>query len=229
MRFLILASVISMAGVGLLTQSPSQPEPAPADLDGWTADVAFRPEDGGRPQAPPAAGALAGGAFVDETTQTYPVHGTTESEILASLRANGPSADGKTFFGLTGSESSYRLQPQMQAATCVADDARIELAVTITLPSWDAPADAPYELKRDWTRFETALKRHEDGHRDIAVQGAHAIREALRGVRRASCQDVQFEARQRADRIARETEEAHNRYDEQTDHGRTQGAQWPLP
>ena len=218
-----------MAGVGLVSRTSSEPAPAPPDLEGWTADVGSASAGGARPQPSSAGGGLVGGAFVEETTQMYPVRGVTESEILASLRANGPSMNGESFFGLTASESSYRLQPRMETATCVAGDARVELAVTITLPSWDAPADAPYELKRDWARFETALKRHEDGHRDIAVQGAEAIREALRGFSRASCQDVQFEARARADRIARETEAAHNRYDEQTDHGRTQGAQWPVP
>ena len=231
MRFIILASVLCLIGFGVLTRTSPQPEPAEPDLEGWTADVTFTPTDGASPQPPahPAGGGLPGGAFVDESMRTYPVRGETEREILASLRANGPSTNGQSFFGLTASESSYHLQPRMQRATCVAEDARVELAVTITLPSWDAPDDAPYKLKRDWARFETALKRHEDGHRDIAVQGAEAIRDALRGFRRASCREVQFEARQRADRIALETEEAHNRYDEQTDHGRTQGAQWPLP
>lgn len=167
--------------------------------------------------------------FVDVKEQTYPVRGATEAEILETMRSTGPQAGGERFFGLTASESSFRMQPRMDGPSCVAEDARIELAVTITLPEWEPSPDAAYELRRDWTRFATALKRHEDEHRRIAEEGAEATRAALKGLRRASCQDVEFEARQRAERIAERTEAAHNRYDDETDHGRTQGAQWPLP
>ena len=167
--------------------------------------------------------------FTDVDELTYVVEGTSAHEILASMRASGPSAGGETYFGLTASESSYQMQPRMEGPSCVAEEVRVELAVTITLPVWESTDEAPYELQRDWARFSTALQRHEDGHRQIAADGAEATHSALQGLRRATCQDVEFEARQRAQRIAARTEAEHNRYDSETDHGRTQGAQWPLP
>lgn len=199
------------------------------ETGGWVVGTTDSPTRGIPVPTPPAGGGIEGGTFVDVTEQTYAVEGATESEILASLRANGPNAGGESFFGLTASESSFHMQPRMDGSSCVAEDVRVELAVTVTLPEWDPTADAPYELTRDWTRFATALKRHEDKHRQIAAEGAQATHAALLGLRRATCQDVEFEARQRAQRIADKTAAEQNRYDDETDHGRTQGAQWPLP
>jgi len=229
MRLLTLASVLSLIGVGLLTGIGSFPA-GPPSADGERAiGGTMEPSAHGVPVPPNAAGGgLEGGAIIHVSEQRYAVSGATEGEILGSMRANGPSTNGSSFFGLTGSESSFQLQPRMDGESCVAEDVRVELAVTITLPEWEPVSDVPYELQRDWSRFSTALKRHEDGHRQIAADGATATRDALQGLRRASCQQVDADARQLARRIADQTEAEHNRYDDATDHGRTQGAEWPL-
>lgn len=228
MRYLALAAVI-LTGVGIFMRPEPVPAgPDPISSDGWvvgTSESAVR----GVPAPSSAVGSgFEGGAFVEVSEQTYPVTGATEAEVLASMRAGGPSAGGQTYFGLTASESSFQMQPRTDGPSCVAEDVRVELAVTITLPKWEPTDTAPYELQRDWTRFSTALQRHEDGHRQIAAEGAEATHAALKGLRRSSCLDVEFEARQRAQRIAEKTEAEHNRYDAETDHGRTQGAQWPV-
>lgn len=229
MRYLALAAVI-LAGVGLVSRPEAPPAtPDPTGTDGWVVGTSNTPTRGVPVPPKAAGGGIEGGAFVDVNEQTYVVEGATESEILASLRSNGPQAGGESFFGLTASESSFQMQPRMDGSSCVADDVRVDLKVTITLPEWEPAGDAPYELQRDWSRFSTALRRHEDGHRQIAADGAESTRSALQGLRRASCGDVEFEARQRAQSIAERTEAEHNRYDDETDHGRTQGAQWPLP
>ncbi|GAB5534082.1 MAG: hypothetical protein Rubg2KO_03310 [Rubricoccaceae bacterium] len=231
MRLLTLASVLSLIGVGLLTGIGPFPTGAPETADerdavsGAVASSAHGtpvPEDG-------MSGGTEHGAVVHVTEQRYPVSGTTERDILHSMRTDGPNTGGSSFFGLTGSESSFQIQPRMDGEHCVADDVRVELAVTITLPEWEPIGDAPYEVQRDWSRFSTALKRHEDGHRQIAADGANATREALQQLRRTTCGQVEADARQLAQRIADQTEAEHIRYDRETDHGRTQGAEWPLP
>lgn len=229
MRYLALAAVI-LTGVGLFMRPEPMPVgPDPMGSDGWVVGTTESPTRGVPVPPRPEREGFEGGSFVNVTEQTYAVEGATEEEILAALRTNGPTAEGKTFFGLTASESSFQLQPRMEAGTCVAQEVRVELAVTITLPQWEPIAgDVPYELQRDWTRFLTALKRHEDQHRQIAVDGAEATHAALNGLRRPTCQDVEFEARQRAQRIAERTETDHKRFDEETGHGQTQGAQWPV-
>lgn len=230
MRLLTLASVLSLIGVGLLTGIGPFPAGSPPVQEDGAIGGAVGSSAHGVPVPPRAAGGgIEGGVVVNVAEQHYTVSGTTEAEILHSMRAMGPQTGGSSFFGLTGSESSFQLQPKMEGESCVADDVRVELAVTITLPEWEAHGDVPYELQRDWSRFSTALKRHEDRHRQIAADGANATREALQSLRRATCQQVEADARQLARRIADETEAEHNRFDRETDHGRTQGAEWPLP
>ena len=226
MRLFLLVSVLSLAGVGFLTRPTSIPpgEEGVEEMVEGTVELPAR----GVPVQNVAGGGIEAGVFVDTSERSYRLSGGSASEILASLREGGPHVGGEHFFGLTKSESSFQLQPRIDGATCVADDVRIELAIEITLPEWTPAGDVPYELQRDWTRFSTALKRHEDGHRQIAVDGAEATRTALDGVRGASCEEVQLRARQLAQRIANETEAEHHRYDDQTGHGRTQGAEWPV-
>lgn len=224
MRFLLLAGVLSLASYGLLVhpQSPaSDAAPGAASPGGVTFEASGRP-------APLAPRRLREGSFVDVRTQRYAVEGGTEEEILASLRAGGNRTEGETFFGLTVSESSFQLQPRRQSGGCVAEGVQIETSITIHLPEWDAPSSASSELRRDWTRFSTALERHEDHHREIAERGAQRTYESIRGLRRPTCEGVEFEARTRSVRIANETTAEHDRYDDQTEHGASQGAQWPV-
>ncbi|MEO0558939.1 MAG: DUF922 domain-containing protein [Bacteroidota bacterium] len=229
MRYLVLAAVL-LTGVGLFSR-PKTPTPAQDEAGADETGVSTTQSSARGIAIPsrPAGGGFESGLFVDVQEQRYAVQGRTANEILSSMRASGPSTGGKSFFGLTASEFSFQIQPRMDGASCVVDEVRVELAVTITLPEWTPPETAPYELQRDWSRFSTALKRHEDQHRQLAADGAAETLAALQGLRRASCQEIEFEARQRAERIAEQIEAKHHRYDDETDHGRTEGAVWPLP
>ena len=158
---------------------------------------------------------------------TYSVRGRTEQEILTSMRARGPKSGGADFFGLTETQFAYRYWKNETERGCTLDQIRIDLNVTITLPEWIEPRDAPYELRRDWTRFESALRRHEDGHREIAEWGAREIYHVLANLRTTTCADMDVAARRAAQRLREVSEQRQRRFDDQNGHGRTQGAYWP--
>ena len=158
----------------------------------------------------------------------YAVAGANEADLLASMAQGAPREGEATFFGLTTTELSFRYTRAQQTGGCTLRDVRVDLAVTVVLPHWTRPADAPYDLARDWARFEAALRRHEDHHRVLAEAGAEAVRAELDGLTAATCADADAEARRRAERVGIETEAAQRRYDDETGHGQTQGAAWPL-
>lgn len=176
--------------------------------------------------------AAAGGAAlltVRDSVAPYPVVGGTEAEILRSLVAGGPSNEGERFFGMT--EADMRLDYRTAEVTthCSLVGVQVRLGVTTTLPEWDRPRGSDGDLRRDWHRFLGALGRHEARHKEIIENGAAKVYRAVASLQRPTCAEVESEARRRLDRIEIEMEAAHRLYDEQTGHGRTEGAAWPLP
>ncbi len=186
-------------------------------------DLPTTAHGGGTAQAVPARP-------VSTTVQQapYAVAGASAEAILASMVQAAPRTEGETFFGLTTTALSFRYRREQQATRCTLADVRVDLSVSVQLPHWARPADAPYDLARDWARFDAALRRHEDRHRVLAEDGAEALRVALDRLAAPTCAAADLNARHIADRVNIESEAAHRRYDDETGHGATQGASWPL-
>ncbi|HEX8386961.1 MAG TPA: DUF922 domain-containing protein [Rubricoccaceae bacterium] len=160
--------------------------------------------------------------------RTYPVTGSRADEVLASMAAGAPHADGETFFGMTATQLAFRYVRERTGRACTLRDVQIDLDVSVSLPAWTPGPGTDYDLRRDWARFESSLRRHEDHHRVLAERGAEAIRRELDGLAAPTCAGADGEARRRAERVRIETDAAHRRYDDETGHGETQGAVWPL-
>lgn len=161
------------------------------------------------------------------TVQTYGVTGSRADEMLASMAAEAPQTDGEMFFGLTVTQLSFKYVRETTNRTCTLHDVQVALDVTVSLPEWTPGPNTEYDLRRDWVRFESSLRRHEDYHRVLAERGAETIRRELGRVTAPTCAEADSEARRRAERVRIETDAAHRRYDDETGHGRTQGAVWP--
>jgi len=192
-----------------------------------------------RPSASPAGGdeALASAPATRSPRPTvrtevervsYVVGGGTPDDILDALVANGPKAEGETFFGITESSVDFLYETVPAQVGCQISNVQVVLHLTITLPEWAAPADAGPDLTRDWGRFRRALADHEDHHREIAEDGANALLDAVFDLHRTTCESVREEARRRLERGEIEIAALHRRYDAETGHGQTEGAVWPL-
>ena len=164
----------------------------------------------------------------DLDVRTYAVRGQTVAQIHESMGAGGPSDAGTTYFGMTASETAVRYRTVEADGGCRLDAVEVDLALTMTLPDWSPDGPTDYALRRDWARFASALRRHEDGHRRRAEAGAQAVAAALAGVRAATCAEAEAEGQRRAREVQDRTAAGQQRYDDETDHGRTEGAAWPL-
>ena len=111
---------------------------------------------------------------------------------------------------------------------CRLEQIRVDLHVAITLPTWESEESAPQALAREWAQFERSLRRHEDGHREIAEWGAREVYHALKSLRTPSCEGIDAAAQITAQRLRDRSERRQRSYDHQTGHGRTQEAVWPL-
>lgn len=231
MRLLVLAVSLSALAAGsfwVLTQGPLAPRAAVAPSS-EPVRVGVRTADpGGVVVAPPSpTPAPRPRVRVVSSDETYAVTGRTAPDVLRSLLDNGPRQDGSVFFGLTETELDVRYDPREVSGGCLVEDTEVTLQVVVSLPEWMPAGEVDPALSADWRRFRRALTAHEHRHRQIAVEGAEAAYRAVAGLFRGSCEAVVAEAQGRLERHGIEVTARHHRYDDETSHGKTEGAVWP--
>jgi predicted secreted Zn-dependent protease len=158
----------------------------------------------------------------------YEIRGSTAEELHGEMQRLGPlGEEGRRFHGWTAWTINWRYVSQPSGSACRATRVEVTAEITLTLPRWRAPPDAPESLRRQWDAYLAALRVHEDGHRDLAVATARRVHSRLSGFRTSDCRDFNREANTEGQRILDRLRADNRRYDEETGHGRTQGAVWP--
>jgi predicted secreted Zn-dependent protease len=100
------------------------------------------------------------------------------------------------------------------------------MTVHILLPDWSPPPDAPAALAERWGRFLSALRLHEEGHRELAVREGYEVLQAITGVR-GPCAGMDDAVQAAAGGVSASYRQRHGQYDAQTQHGAGQGAVFP--
>ena len=160
--------------------------------------------------------------------RSYEVQGRSEGDLLQAMLRSGPEWESERYFGLTTSEVRYAYWKTPVAGGCELTGIVVTSAIMITLPRWEPRPGSPYALERAWRLFDRALRIHEDGHRRLIEEEGEQIRRALAALQTPSCDTMDGEAQRLVERIRQQYSELHHGYDRRTEHGRTQGAQWPI-
>lgn len=153
----------------------------------------------------------------------YPVTGTTEEEIGRSLREGGPGA----FFGSFEWDMRSRWQWSSTPRGCVMREVEITVLARLVMPDWADRTGAPAEVRGSWDRFREALRGHERGHYENVARAARALHRELMRLEVQNCAFMRAAARDLHERTLRRWKDVDRTYDEETQHGRTQGAVWP--
>ena len=193
----------------------------PATRDGPTrADLASALVSG---PIPPPRPALPPQVQVREQTRTYAVHGSSDAEILASIRAASPirssGVDGRALDAYTSWRIEWRYALARQGGECRFRTVTVRADLTTTLWDWTPPRDASPALVADWQDRARRLRQHEAGHTNYALLGARDVFRALRPMRAASCDALRDQADAEGQRILDLVRAANRRYDEHTQHG----------
>ncbi len=100
-----------------------------------------------------------------------------------------------------------------------ATSVRIEPTFTITMPSWPAYREQPQPCKDAWDEMWRALRRHEEGHKELFTDALSGLVDQLEALDAATGREI--------DDLMEKTESAiqsaQSEYDTKTDHGRSQG------
>jgi len=161
---------------------------------------------------------------VSRSDAAYEVSGVSTAELLRSIhdhaRATWPDPDGA---GMTQVQIGADVKCQEYSNGGALQDAKLKLSLVVTLPRWQDEERAPKALRIAWGRFSGALRTHEEGHVEIAIRHAAALRVAFKAMKpEAACPDVL----QRAEALIRNTDAAMMKeqlgYDASTNHGASQ-------
>ncbi|HKP74032.1 MAG TPA: DUF922 domain-containing protein [Longimicrobiaceae bacterium] len=179
--------------------------------------------------APPRhePGSLNPPASANPTYTYYAVTGTTAPELAVAMRRQAPPEGG---YGRArwGVSWTMRWEPAIgMGRACHITAANVTLRTEVRMPHWDPPPGASPELVAQWRSFIDALRVHENGHLEIAVQAQREVERTLRRTEAPSCTQMQSVGNQAAERVLAELRGRERAYDERTRHGATQGAVWP--
>jgi len=160
---------------------------------------------------------LACGYLQAQTIKTYDISGNNATELVASMRANGPNGA----WALAHNTWRYSYRYTQSAGTYMLTSVEITRIVEITMPNWLGYKSATRCLKDHWDSMYRSLRNHEDNHVKLADPVEALLREAIMGVA-ATDSKTGFERAIKAAtaKVFEENNWRQSRYDLETGHGK---------
>jgi predicted secreted Zn-dependent protease len=138
---------------------------------------------------PLLSGWMVSGTRID--TRFYPISGRSLAELASSVRQHGPMGS----YGMGVIDFYPRFQTRLEGGTCRIASAATGLAISLHLPQWKGPDDAPRSVRRVAGRFERAIRRHELQHVAIAKRYTALMTAGLKKLKpEASCWSLRSKA-----------------------------------
>jgi predicted secreted Zn-dependent protease len=164
--------------------------------------------------------------YVSETSDIvwYPISGATLNDLQSQMRDLGPRDQEGAHAGYTRNSTYWHVTFRNNGGNCWMSAVQVTAFDTVTLPTWAPPPRADPAMVAEWSRFVTMLGRHEEGHRQIAIDGASEIARALAALSsRASCDQLLADANAQGHAILASTRQRQKAYDAETNHGLRRG------
>jgi len=143
----------------------------------------------------------------------------------AHYRANGADLEramrflmGRDEWGIFVGSFSYKWKADAKGNV---SSVKIEPTFTVTMPSWPAYRNQPQQCMDEWDTMWHALRKHEDGHRDIFERNISRIVAKLEALEETSGREIDDMMEKGRSDIQNE----HDAYDMRTDHGKSQGVE----
>jgi predicted secreted Zn-dependent protease len=159
----------------------------------------------------------------------YEIRGETAEQLRQAMNAQGTMwKNGKTYDAFTSWNVSWSFDRRTGRNGCYLDSVRTVVKVTHRFPRWKDRLFAPLDLQEKWNGYMKALRKHENGHKDIALGAAREIESSLINLDPSpNCEEIRVRANELAREILRKYEEQEAEYDVTTRFGETQGAVFP--
>lgn len=161
---------------------------------------------------------------VNIKTEYYSIKGNTPQAIRNDMNKKRPhDYDAYTYWHV---KWHFNMSQDQDEEYCEISTVDVNLDVTFTLPR--LKRFATDEIEELWNDYYTALVDHEHQHKDIAVEAAEAIEEALNELEgEEDCEQLEEVANATAYEIVDEYKEKQVEFDDDTNHGMDDGAVFP--
>lgn len=166
---------------------------------------------------------------INEKYEYYDINGTSVAELRNMMKQKGTKwNDGKIYAALTTWDLRPRYGIKSDNGKYSIQSVKTDVAIVYHLPSWTAVTTAPEQMAIQWNTYVDHLKKHESGHKDLAVKAAAEINETLASF---SSYNSRSELDKEVSRLVKASlkrlRELQDDYDIETRHGETQGVALP--
>lgn len=159
-----------------------------------------------------------------ENTSYYRIHGSTAQALRDRMSVQGPSG----YDAYTKWYISWDYDRKKQDNQCISREVKVNIKVDYTYPQWSKSEAKETGLPEKWRKYLEALRMHETGHKDIAVKAAQDIADGFTSLGEfAQCEALENTVDSKAYNIIEGARTIELNYDQQTEHGKTQGAIFP--
>jgi predicted secreted Zn-dependent protease len=154
----------------------------------------------------------------------YQISGTTAQQLRQQMNKLGPRGyDAYTEWNIKWNYRYQQRNNQCRIASVV-----VNTTIKITLPAWRIPANASQKLKQQWNNYLNKLRLHEQGHQQHGINASNDVFKSLNNTPAyATCSQLERAANQAGYAIIKGYNQRDLVYDQETEHGATQGAVFP--
>jgi len=176
------------------------------------------------------AGVYAGEIELNRKWKLYEVNGRNRAELRRELNSKGPvnPDSGKRFDARTDWKLGWEYKYEMKQGKYRLSSYSIKVAATIHFPKWvNMEAGNPL-AQRLWLVYIHNLKRHEQGHVELAQRAGQVLSDRLSqlGAFRTRI-EIEEAIKKKSQEVTRIHKALHQDYDRRTNHGKSQGARFP--
>ena len=159
----------------------------------------------------------------------YKIYGNTVWDLRSQMSQCGPKQDGESFDAVTYYYINWNYLYQYDAnGNCKIENAAVGVKVDIYYPGWQKPSNPDSATANRWDTYMRNLITHEDGHRQIAFEGAQEVLDRLNSLPESDdCQQIENQANSESITVTDAVAARQKSYDDTTNHGETQGAVFP--
>lgn len=144
------------------------------------------------------------------------IQGSDYESLLASLKARG-GPHMQPEWSVT-----YKYEPRRLGKVCNVGSLSTHLRQVMTLPRWTPPPGTSAKLIAEWSRYVGGVRRHQEGHLQIARDMEEAFRDSL-AVTSQRCEKLEESVKAQFKTVMERHRAMEKTYDFETALGRTEG------
>ena len=162
---------------------------------------------------------------VDSQLNYYLVYGNSSSEVRYNMNQNTNRP--KPYDAYTKWSVSWHYSWQLSNGRCKVSSANANVKIAMLLPKLSNLSDRPKALKEQWSAYITALKEHENGHREIGLNVANdTLQHILKTPPQTSCDALKTAINHVVAERVSASKNNDKIYDDATNHGLNEGAEF---